>query len=891
MTRAAGLTDLPIETSIDEIRAALAGPGCAVLQAPPGAGKTTVVPLRLLEEPWLGGRRILVLEPRRLATRAAATRMAALIGERVGESIGYSTRDERRVGPSTRIEVVTDGILTRRLQHDPTLPGVGLVIFDEIHERNLQTDLALALALDVRAGVRPDLRLLAMSATLDTARIAAVRASPPAPATATAPATARAPAPARAPAAGASSPAATTAPATARATAAGAPAPAPVVVSQGRQHPVAIRWAPPSSRRPPDDARSLEAAVVSAVVTAVDHHDGDVLVFLAGAGDIRRAQAKLAGALPDHVDVLPLFGALPAAEQDQALAGSLPGRRRVVLATDIAETSLTVEGVRVVVDSGQARSPRYDPGTGLTRLHTGPVSRSSADQRAGRAGRQGPGVAYRLWSEHQHAGRRPFPQAEITIVDLAGFVLELAVWGAAPAELTFLEPPPQASLDDGRALLVALGALDQDGARPTAEGRRMADLPLHPRLARMVTGASPLGLGGVACALAALLEDRDVLRGRPDEVEVDIAERVRLIADPRYRHPLVDRSALASARRRAAVLGRRAREAPTSGAQQGPVDPRDCGRVLALAYPDRIAQTRGRGRFRLRTGAGAWMAEPDPLAGEAFLVIAQLDADGADSRIRLAAALDPADLETAAGAPVTTVTEVSWNSGRYDVRATTTRSIDGLVLATTEERAPPGPAATATLLQHVRSTRLGALPWTDKARVLQQRVLFLRRILGDSWPDLSDTALLATIDDWLAPLLGSARDRAGLEKLDLLRALRARLGQKQLAELDVLAPASVAINPRRNLRIDYSTGQPTVEARIQDLFGTTRHPTIAAGRAPLVLQLLSPAGRPVQVTADLPGFWTGSYAAVRKEMAGRYPKHLWPLDPAAANDRAGGASA
>jgi ATP-dependent helicase HrpB len=828
-------TDLPVEAVVEEIRGALAETGRAVLQAPPGAGKTTLIPLRLLDQGWLAGRRIVMLEPRRLATRAAATRMAFLLGEPVGATVGYATRDERRVGPGTRVEVVTEGILTRRLQHDPTLPGVGLVVFDEVHERNLQTDLALALTLDVQSSLRPDLHLLAMSATLDTEGIAALLG--------------------------------------------GRSGPAPVVVSQGRQYPVELHWVDPP-RRPvgrDDNAGAATAAgVVTTIVTALGTDDGgDILVFLPGAGDIRRVQAQLSAVVDGRVDVLPLFGGLSNTEQDRALAPSRPGRRRVVLATDIAETSLTVEGVGVVVDSGLVRTPRYDPSTGLTRLHTGAASRSSADQRAGRAGRQGPGVAYRLWSQADQQRRRPFPLSEMATVDLAGFVLELAVWGAQPADLAFLEPPPPAAVDEGRALLVTLGALDTSG-RPTDAGRAMADLPLHPRLARMVTGAVPLGRGAVACALAALLEDRDILRGRPDEVPVDLAERAELISGAHRHHRLADRSALSGARARATRLARRA------GVKPGPIDTGDCGRVLALAYPDRIAQARGGGRFRLRTGTGAWLAGSDPLAGEAFLVVAQLDADGRDSRIRLAAALVPADLETAAGAQIQISTAVVWDRARDDLRATATRSLDGLVLGTVDRKAHAGAATTEALLQHVRDTGLRALSWTDGARVLQQRVLFLRRTFGERWPDLSDVALLATIDVWLAPLLAAAVDRAGLEAVNLAAALRARLPHPLRAELDRLAPATVTIGTsRRALRIDYSTDPPSAAARLQDLFGTMVHPTIAGERVPLVLHLLSPAGRPVQVTADLPGFWAGSYVSVRKEMAGRYPKHRWPVDPAA----------
>ncbi|MDQ6726486.1 MAG: ATP-dependent helicase HrpB, partial [Actinomycetota bacterium] len=524
---------LPVEGCVPELRRTLAGAGQAVLVAPPGAGKTTIVPLRLLGEPWLAGGRILVLEPRRLATRAAARRMASLLDEEVGATVGYSTRDKRRVGRTTRVEVVTDGILTRRLQRDPSLPGVGLVVFDELHERNLQAELALALVLDARPALRPDLRLLAMSATLEAGRVSALLGD------------------------------------------------APVVVSEGRAHDVTLRWIP--RRR----GERLDVATAAAVRRAVREEPGDVLAFLPGAGDIRRVEAALGGGpLPAGVDVRPLFGALPVAAQDAALAPSPAGRRRVVLATDIAETSLTVEGVRVVVDAGESRTPRFDPRSGLTKLRTGPISRASAEQRAGRAGRTGPGVAYRLWSKLEHAARRPYPDPEITGVDLAGLVLELAVWGAEAATLAFLDPPPRRALDEAGALLATLGAVDPSG-RPTRDGRAMAELPLHPRLARMVVTAAATGAGWTACVLAALLEDRDVLRGRPDDLPTDVAERVALIADPAASHARADTGGARAAARRATELARRAGVRPTA------VDVTRCGTLLASAYPDRLAQARG----------------------------------------------------------------------------------------------------------------------------------------------------------------------------------------------------------------------------------------------------------------------------------------------------------
>ena len=520
-------TDLPVEECIGELRAALDSVGHAVLHAPPGAGKTTIVPLRLLDEPWLAGARIVMLEPRRLATRAAAHRMASLLGEEVGATVGYRTRDERRVAKHTRIEVITEGILTRRLQADPSLPGVGLVIFDEIHERNLQADLALALTLDARSVLRPELRVLAMSATLDTARVAALIGT-----------------------------------ATAGGDGAG-DGPAPVIASAGRSHPIEIRWRPTAGQQRP-------AETVSAVVLQALRSDpGDVLVFLAGAADIRRAASSLERAVPHDVDVRPLFGALSLPEQDLALAPSPPGRRRVVLATDIAETSLTVEGVRIVIDSGEVRSPRYDARSGLTRLHTGANSRASADQRSGRAGRTTRGVAYRLWSETEHAHRRPFAPPEIESVDLCALALEVALWGTPARHLAFLDPPPAAALDDAHELLIDLGAIDADH-HPTAAGRAMAELPVHPRLAHMVLAATERGLGGLACVIAALLEERDILRGRPDVLPVSIADRVRLVIDTRSSDPAADRGTVHLLRRRAGELRRRVGRAGPDAATSRP---------------------------------------------------------------------------------------------------------------------------------------------------------------------------------------------------------------------------------------------------------------------------------------------------------------------------------
>jgi ATP-dependent helicase HrpB len=509
-----------------------------------------------------------------------------------------------------------------------------------------------------------------------------------------------------------------------------------------------------------------------------------------------------------------LFGALSVADQDAALAPSPPGRRRVVLATDIAETSLTVAGVRIVVDSGQSRTPRFDPRRGLTTLRTGPISKASAEQRAGRAGRNGPGVAYRMWSKLEHAARRPHPEPEITSVDLAGLVLELAVWGADPSTLAFLDPPPPRALEEAAALLAALGALDPSG-RPTELGRAMADLPLHPRLARMVSAAANTGAGWTACLLAALLEDRDVLRGRPDELPADVAGRVALIADPGARHPHGDAAAARAAARRAGELARRA------GVRPGTVEPAGCGRLLASAYPDRLAQARGGARFRLRNGAGAWVPAGDPLAGEAFLAIAELDAGRGDSRVRLAAGLDAGDVEAAAGEAEDSVT-VAWDPARDDLRARVDRRLGSLVLATTEGPAPRGPATTRALLARVRATRLGALRWTDRARALQFRVAFARRVLGEPWPDLSDRALLDDLDGWLTPMLAEATGRAGIEAVDVESALWARMGHALARDLERLAPAVLTLGSGRRVPIDYGGEHPVAAVRVQELFGTAK---------------------------------------------------------------------
>lgn len=822
------LPDLPVGEALPALRAALADRHRAVLVAPPGAGKTTIVPLALLDEPWLSGRRIVMLEPRRLATRAAARRMADLCGEPVGGIAGYQTRDERHVAATTMIEVVTEGILTRRLQNDPELPGVGLVIFDEVHERNLPTDLGLAFTLDTAATLRPDLRILAMSATPDSASLATVLGD-------------------------------------------AREGDAPVVASSGRTFPVDIRWLPRERKDRIDDA------VVAAVHTALRDEAGDVLVFLPGIGEIMRAAEALESRVGPDVDVHPLAGALSLADQDLALAPSPAGRRRVVLATDIAETSLTVEGVRIIVDSGLARAPRFDTRTGMTRLATITTSRSSAEQRAGRAGRTEPGVCYRLWSKVEHGTRATHRAPEIDDVDLSGLVLEVAAWGTPLDELAFPSPPPNKAVRAGEQLLHALGALDAAGGI-TDVGRRMLGLPVHPRLARMLV-AEPSALG---CALAVLIDERDLLRGRPDDLPADLSLRLRILAG-RDTHDQADHGAVRRLRDRAHDLARRV----GIRFEADLIDADRAGAALLHAFPDRLAARRRPGQFQLRTGAGAWMPDTDPLAHEPFVVAADLDGRRDRSRIRLAAGLDADDVALELADEIDERTRLEWDHDRDDLVERVERRLGGMQLGAATRRASPGDATTAALMERVRATRLAVLGWSSASVSLRQRVAFLHEIVGEPWPDWSIETLVADVEHWLAPYLPGGTGRSDLEGLDLVTVLRAQLPWPQGADLEVLAPARLDLPSGRSVPIDYGTDaghdEPVARVRVQDLFGTTRHPTVA-GR-PIVLHLLSPADRPIQITSDLPGFWTGSWTAVRKELAGRYPKHHWPDDPATATPR------
>src|SRR5579871_5111231 len=806
------LPALPIGAVLAELGAALAGAGAAVLEAPPGAGKSTIVPLALLEAGWLGGQRIVMLEPRRLAARAIATRMAQLLGEPVGRRVGYRMRLESRVSAETRILVVTEGILTRLLQDDPALEGTALVIFDEFHERHLAADLGLALCLDARRELRPDLRLLVMSATLDGAALAALLGG------------------------------------------------APRIVAEGRLYPVDVRHA----RRAPEHLAREEA-------------EGDCLVFLPGAGEIRRLERALESGLPAGTRVLPLFGELAPEAQARALEPG-PGRK-VVLATSIAETSLTIEGVRIVVDAGLARRPRFDPASGMSRLETGPVSRAAAEQRRGRAGRLAPGVCYRVYTE---ALERQLPEAtaaEILDSDLAPLALDLACWGTPAARLGWLDPPPAAHLAQAGTLLSALGALDAGGGA-TPLGRRMAALGVHPRLARMLLGAAGEARP-VAAGLAALLSDRDPVRARPGERDADLAKRLVLLDGGAVAGLEGERAALERARRQRGQFERALTAArPPPGVPA--VDAADPGVLLALAYPDRIGRRRGEsGRYLLANGRGAAFAGPEALSRSEFIVAATLDGAEREARIQLAAALGRDALLGQLGPVLEDVDRIEWDRREAAVVARRERRLGALVVEELPLRAPEPAALAAAMLEGVRELGLAALPWDRAAESLRERVRFLRAespAAAAEWPDLSDAALAASLEEWLLPYLPGITRRDHLARLELAPILAARLDRAHQGALERLAPTHLVVPSGSRIPIDYAGDAPAVAVRLQEMFGLTRTPTVGHG-VPLTIRFLSPAGRPVQVTRDLESFWARGYAEVRRELKGRYPKHYWPENP------------
>ncbi len=822
------MSDLPIEPIIPKIVAALRAGRSLVLQAPPGAGKTTRVPLALLGEDWLGGGRIIMLEPRRLATRAAARRMASLRGESVGGTVGYRMRLDSRVGRDTRIEVVTDGILIRMLQDDPTLDGVGAVIFDEFHERGLDADLGLALCLETQRALRPELRLVVMSATLDGARVAELLG-------------------------------------------------APIVTSEGRSFPVETRYIERTA------GGRFESDVVAAIRRALTDEEGSALVFLPGVGEIRRVERLLGEAgLDPNTRIAPLYGELAQEAQDAALLPAPRGHRKIVLATSIAETSLTIEGIRIVIDGGLMRVPRFEPRSGMTRLETVKVSQASADQRRGRAGRLEPGVCYRLWPEAEQRALLRYTMPEILAADLAPLALELACWGTPdPAQHAWLDAPPDAAYRQARTLLTELGAFDAAG-RLTAHGKEMARFGLHPRLAHMVLTAAAEGAGGLACDIAALLSARDLVKtqgaaggGR----DADLRLRLELLTGQDADLPgrAVDRGLLRQVRQQAGDWRRRVKAPAGSG------NLADAGLVLARAYPDRIAQRRpgGNGQFRLSNGRGAILPATDPLAGSDFLAIADLDGDKREARIFLAAPLTLAEIETAFADRLERRDTVAWDAREGAVLARRQLRFGELVLREEKLADPPREAVLAALLGGIRQTGLSALPWSREVVSWRARVSFLRAALGEAagWPDLSDAALLQGLEDWLAPALDGVTRLSQLPRIDLAGALRGRLDWERQRALDTLAPSHWTVPSGSHLPIDYTDGEPTLAVRLQEMFGTGTTPAVAGGKVRLRLHLLSPAGRPLQVTSDLEGFWANSYRAVRSDMRGRYPKHPWPEDP------------
>ena len=825
------MISLPIDEVLPALREAFATRHEAVLEAPPGAGKTTRVPLALLNEPWLAGQTILMLEPRRLAARAAAERLASELGEKVGETVGYRIRLDSKVGPNTRIEVVTEGILTRRLQDDPALDGVGLLIFDEFHERSLDADLALALSLNGRELFRDDqpLKILLMSATLEGERLAGLLDD------------------------------------------------APILRSEGRMYPVAMRWG-----RPFQPGEFIEPRLVQTILDALNDETGSVLVFLPGQAEIRRVHQQLADALGERTQVLlcPLHGELDLAAQRAAIDPAPAGKRKVVLATNIAETSLTIDGVRVVIDAGLARVPRFDPGSGMTRLDTQRISRASATQRAGRAGRLEPGVCYRLWSQDQHEQLAAYASAEILSADLAGLALQLGRWGVAPGQLVWLDVPPAAAYAQAQDLLERLGALD--GEALTRHGQAMAELPAHPRIAHLLLRGQALGLADMACDVAALLGERDILRG----AGADLHSRLALLSGEeraaRGAQGGVQRARQLARQYRGYLRGKAAE--PVSD----PDHPRWLGALLALAYPDRVAQQRraGGAEYRLANGRAALFAEADSLMKQPWLVIADLGSRQGqrEERIYLAADFDPALFDSVLAEQVRCVDQLDWDEREGVLRAERQRKVGELILSREPLTGLDETARSQALVNLVRRKGLELLPWTPELRQWQARVALLRQLdlagKGESeWPDVSDAALLKSLEHWLMPYLGKVSRLSHFANLDLSSIVHNLLPWPLPQRLDELAPHHLSVPSGSSIRLDYSEQPPILAVRLQELFGLAETPRIAGGRQVVKLHLLSPARRPVQVTQDLANFWRSTYAEVKKDLKGRYPKHYWPDDP------------
>jgi ATP-dependent helicase HrpB len=789
------MDSLPVDEALPRLKAVLAERAAAVLVAPPGAGKTTRVPLALLDAAWLGGRKIIMQEPRRLAARAAARRMAGTLGEAVGETVGYRVRLDSKVGPRTRIEVVTDGLFLRMLQDDPSLEGVGCVIFDELHERGLETDLSFALVRESQQALREDLRVIAMSATLDPGPVSERLGG------------------------------------------------APIVESAGRMFPVDTRYLDREA------GGRFEDTVASAVRSALTQESGSALVFLPGVGEIRRVEERLQG-LASTIDIAPLYGDLSPADQDRAISPSPAGRRKIVLATSIAETSLTIEGVRIVIDGGLMRVPRFSPRSGMTRLETVRVSQASADQRRGRAGRLEPGICYRLWIEEGQRGLLPFTPPEILDADLAPLALELAAWGVTDAStLPWLTPPPASALTTARGLLLDLGAIDPAGAI-TPHGRAMVRLGQHPRLAHLVLNGRALRQGKVAALIAAILGERDFLRER----DVDLRHRVDMALNGRAPR----------------LITESARRLTTREARDETPEPSMTGALLALAYPDRIGRRRAgtANRYLLSGGRGAALPEGDPMSNEEFLVVGDLDGATQDARIFLAAPITMAEIEELYGERIVDEEIVEW---RDTVVARRRRRLGALVLEDKPVNKPDPEKVKAAMLAGLRQR---GLPWTDELQAWRQRIAFLRH-LDTQWPDLSDAALAASLDEWLVPFVDGAARR-----IDFASAIKTLVPWDRQRQVDALAPTHIEVPSGSRVPVDYTNpAEPTLSVRLQEMFGLTDTPRIGGGKVPVTIHLLSPARRPVQVTRDLASFWKSAYRDVKAELKGRYPKHYWPDDP------------
>lgn len=839
------LPELPVSAVLPALGDALDHGNSAVLVAPPGAGKTTLVPLALLDAAWLGTGKIILLEPRRLAARAAARRMAELLGEEPGETVGYAMRMENRTSARTKILVVTEGVLARMILDDPELPGVSAVFFDEFHERSLDGDFGLALALDVQGALRPDLRLLVMSATLDGARVARLLSG------------------------------------------------APVIESEGRAFPVDIRY----DERPAGTA--IEDAMAKAIRAALADESGSVLAFLPGQREIERTAERLQGRVNADTDIVPLYGMLDGKAQDAAIKPALSGRRKVVLATSIVETSITIDGVRVVIDSGLSRLPRYEPASGLTRLETVRVSRASADQRAGRAGRTQAGVAIRLWRAEQTSALPAFTPPEILEADLSGLMLDCAAFGVAdPVSLSFLDPPPAPALNEARALLRALDAVDGAG-RLTESGAAMRRLALPVRLAHMITEAAKANQAVEAAMLAVLLTERGLggdgadlerrlVRFRSERspratAARQLAERLAKQASPSSPSP--SRGGSIREAERGGGRSSAAPRLPRLAAQGSLADPPhkgegNAGALLIHAWPDRVARARGeRGRFVLANGSGAMLDAADPLAGETWLVVADLQGKAQTARITAAAAVDETDIRASLAGKIETRREVSFDRDRRAVRVRETARLGAITLSERMLPAPVGAEADRAILDALREHGLSLLPWSKEAETLRQRLGWLHRGLGATWPDVSDAALIDRLDDWLLPFLSGTASFAAIEPGVLSAGLTALVPHDLQRRIDTLAPTHFDAPSGSRVPIRYDGEWPVLAIRVQELFGLDRHPAIANGTVPLTLELLSPAHRPIQTTRDLPGFWRGSWADVRTDMRGRYPKHVWPENP------------